>query len=360
MNDRDYAIVIGIRYPQLFPLRATLTDATKFIEWLTSAKGGGVPAKNIATALSDPKLPRDPRAAVPIKRHIDDALIKFGVERQTEIGRRLYFYFAGHGFGPTYNEVVLLMADASDRRLNSNIGLQHLLGLFHDSPLFEELVVVLDCCRDPNPPKRRFVIGAPDPTPEITEDPPQVKQLLFLAASYGEKAYEVTDKATGERRGLLTQAVLEGLSERKNRDARGLVTAEALSQYVSTQVRALAKKAGDPKLDQMPEISANPFPLDMTFGAAAGAGGDRVPVRIVAPAGLTGDLVVADSEGNEIARRPAADATEDQPPWNVDLVRDVWFSVSHSEDPTETGVRLVDDWSALEENGHVFVFPAPE
>ena len=87
-------------------------DATRFMEWIGSEDGGGVPESNrrlIITAFEvNPDKPIDWK---PEQDDIDQALEVFwraprlekevGKQDKEEIflGRRLYFYFAGHGYG---------------------------------------------------------------------------------------------------------------------------------------------------------------------------------------------------------------------------------------------------------------------
>lgn len=135
-NDQDYAVVVGINaYPQLRVLRAAVGDATKFAEWLQLPNGGGLPEKNVRLIVSAETLPTEPLDAKPIQEDIDKALRDFGVEKNQWMGRRLYFYFTGHGIGPNFNNVGMLMAHAAMVRLNYNIGLQNYLDYFHEHVL---------------------------------------------------------------------------------------------------------------------------------------------------------------------------------------------------------------------------------
>src|SRR5882762_2214822 len=105
-NPDHYAIVIGIDgYSQLRRLRASEKDAKKFASWLKSDDGGGLPIENIYMILSPPDLPSNPFDARPVAYQIDDALTRIGLTKGGWIGKRLYFYFAGHGFGPNFNDV---------------------------------------------------------------------------------------------------------------------------------------------------------------------------------------------------------------------------------------------------------------
>jgi hypothetical protein len=348
-NDQDYAIVVGINaYPQLRVLRAAVADATRFAEWLQLPDGGGLPSKNVKLIVSAETLPTEPYDAKPIQEDIDKALRDFGVEKNQRIGRRLYFYFAGHGIGPSFNNVGMLMAHAAMVRLNYNIGLQNYRDFFHEHVLFDELVFVLDCCRDP---ARTVTTTAPAFTPDNGPSG-DVEDLVVLGAAYGEKAFEPTQTDTREPRGLLTKALLEGLKQQQAADPYGNITASSLRDYVRRRVPKLAK---DARLAQMPEVLP---PLnEIMFHTVPPAAVEEVRVRIVAPPGLAGDLVLRDSLAQEMDRRPAAAATKRQPPWEVPLVRNRWYAVEHTADPPGTPSAII-DLRTVKGGTHVFHVPS--
>ncbi len=351
LNPDHYAIVIGIdAYPFLLRLRASAKDAAKFQAWLLADDGGGLPAENIATIISPPTLPPPGTSARPIQDEIDDALIRFGVLRDERVGARLYFYFAGHAFGPRFNDIGMLMANAGPTLLNRNIGLQHYREYFHDQSPFDEVVYILDCCRDRD--------GQPSTRPpSMVKKPPngqvkQVQDFVVLAAAYGEKAWQANDTTAGERRGLLTAAILEGL-QGAARDAQGRITASKLSEYVRTRVPELAKKENREKnLQQEPE--ADPPNQEIVFGPVTAV--NQVNVRIIAPPHLNGELVVLSGSGlTEVARRSAADVTKDKPPWELNLARNSLYLVQHTGSTRETTL----DTRKVKEQPYVIRFPRP-
>lgn len=347
VNGQDYAIVIGINtYPQLRVLRAAVTDAARFAEWLQLPNGGGLPSANVELIVSAETLPTEPFDAKPIQENIDKALRKFGVEQNQRIGRRLYFYFAGHGIGPSFNNVGMLMAHAAMCRLNNNIGLQNYRDYFHEHVLFDELVFILDCCRDH---ARIVTTAGPAFTPDAGP-PGSVEDLVVLAAPYGEKAFEPTEADTREPRGLLTKALMEGLKQQLAADSYGNITASSLREYVRRRVPQLAK---DAKLGQMPEVM--PPVREILFQAAPPAAMEQVQVRIVAPPGLVGDLILRDSAATEMERRPAATATKRQP-WEVTLVRNRWYAIEHTADPPGTPPAFIDLRTV---GGGTYVFHVP-
>ena len=231
-NITDYAIVIGIdNYAHLRPLSSSVRDATQFAEWLTSPEGGGLPLENVQVVLSASEATSNRFRVGPVQRDIDNCLSKLVGNGGMRVGRRLYFYFAGYAIGPTADDVVMLMADASPERLHRNIGLRPYRQFFREAGLFDELVFILDCARD-------AYINVPPVVPEFfvnrNESFQQVKELVIVAAASGRRAFDVaSDK--GEGRGVLTEAVLKGL-QGNAADSQGRITSSGLNAYVSTQL----------------------------------------------------------------------------------------------------------------------------
>jgi hypothetical protein len=359
MNAEDYSIVVGIdTYPQLRVLRSSMRDATLFAEWLQSPDGGDLPKDNVRLLLSKPTLPADPWDAVPVQRDIDRALRDFGAAERKRIGRRLYFYFAGHGIGPTFDDVGLLMADASMETLRSNIGLRPYLVYLHDTVLFDEVIFILDCCRDnvrseqTNGPAFGGAKGTAAAAAGEGDAPMNpVESFVVLAAEYGAEAFAPTSVAGGERRGVLTQAVLEALKGTAAADASGRITAFSLREYV---LRRVPEIATDERLKQAPRIDRVPS-RDIVFRTVPAAQLPRVRVRIMAPAGLGGELIVRQGNGSlEVDRRKAANAVEATAPWELDLLLNSRYEVEHTASDT---ITVLDPQKV--QNTHVYRFPNP-
>ncbi|HZG51237.1 MAG TPA: caspase family protein [Pyrinomonadaceae bacterium] len=347
-NPEHYAIVIGIdKYSQFRPLRAAVRDATRFAEWLESPEGGGLPKSNIhlITSPSEAGEPNtNPFSARPVRDDVDHALARIGVQSKRRIGSRLYFYFAGHGFGPTFDNIGMLMANAAIERLDSNVGLLPYRHFFRDWGFFDEVVFILDCCRDEfvsvNQTSRPgFTFG------QIDGARPPVNDFIVMAAPHGAKAFQAQDTNTGERRGLLTEALLEALQSADAADPRGRFTASSLRAYVERRVPELADAAPiDPltgkKLEQKPEIT--PPPSEIVFGAIPVNQLEQVRVRIVASAGSAGLLELRGNDWSVIASRPANDATADKPPWEEQLLRLKWYALTNTSSPPGTPPTLID------------------
>ena len=288
-NSEDYAIVVGINnYPDLRSLSAAERDATRFAEWLHAPDGGDLPIENIHQILSsDYKEPSSPFRAQPLQIDIDEVYAKLGVDSKTRVGRRLYFYFAGHGLAPSFDDVALLMANAARTRLSSNIGLRKYRSFLHDAAPFDEVIIFLDCCRDF---EDRAEPQGPMFTNRLNQDrAPLVKDFLMLAAGYGRKAFEPQAGDSGDRRGLLTEAILKGLKEDEGID--GQITAASLAAYVKRCVPELAKAAG---LKQAPEIPV--ITSEIVFTKVREAEIAEVGVTIEAAPGLEGELVLKNGE----------------------------------------------------------------
>ena len=239
-NINDYAIVIGIdEYAELRRLSSAVQDATRFAEWLTSPEGGGLPPDNVQLILSPLESSSDLSTARPVQRDIDNCVSKLVGNGGMRVGRRLYFYFAGHAIGPTADDVAMLLANASPVRLGNNIGLQPYRRFFREAGLFDELVFILDCSRDP-------YVNVPPSSPSFVvhknESLPQVKELVIIAPSSGRRTFDpLSSKEEG--RGVVTDAVLEGL-QGKAVDPQGKITSYELMAYVRHRAAQLSPEPG--------------------------------------------------------------------------------------------------------------------
>ncbi len=356
---QDFAIVIGVTYPSgtLGGLRGTRGDAAAFTEWVKSPRGGNVPKDNIRVVLSPARAQRSPRTARPVQEQVDDALEDLGVSLSTKpVGRRLYFYFTGHGFGRRPDEVCMLMAHATRKHLNRNIGLREYRNFFQEHLYFEEVVYVLDCCRDLASPLSGSAPQLPTWTLDSDVPPPVVSDLVILAAPNGMMAHETIDQKTKKPRGLFTLALLDVLA------GNLCVDGSNLNDVLNARMAALAPANGGTITGQRATVEERDNRNSgLVLRKAPAADTSTVPVRIVAPKGLKGELVVCEGTTNEIERRAAAKATRDDPPWLVELSPSRSYAVRHEKNATADPLFAVIDWVHLEatkEDGrHAFIFP---
>jgi hypothetical protein len=336
-NSDHYAIVIGIDgYSQLPTFLTSGRDATEFAKWLRDPDGGGLPPDNVALIISPPGFPTTPYQARPIQDDVDEALTLFGIEEERRIGKRLYFYFAGHGFGPQFDDVGMLMAPASVKKLLYNIGLRHYRSFLRATEAFDEIIFILDCCRDP---RGGIETGAPKFTLAKVGTGANVQDFVLLAAVYGDQAFQPFNPSAGERRGILTQALLEGLKNANAADGLGRFTTASLSKYVMERMPELSK---DAKVIQKPEIDDTQVKREVVFYTIPESQLEKIPVRIVAPPGLNGDLVLLDVHGRELDRHPAATAVIGHPEWIVNLVRNRQYQVKHSLSGPNAQFNIID------------------
>lgn len=241
VNKDDYAIVIGIDKYSLLPrLSGAREDAVTFADWLQNKEGGGLLPEHIELILSPDKSPEPAQMPLPLQAQVDNALKRFKIIHKKWIGRRLYFYFSGHGYGQ-YDDIGMFMAPASTDQLNYNIGLRQYKIFLSQWGFFDEMVFILDCCRDPfcygEPQKPSFTF----PPHEIPNPAPKVENFVVLATDHGRQSFSVWDDNTGKKRGILTRAVIEGLGENLATDGKGRITASSLRDYVIGRVPQIAK-----------------------------------------------------------------------------------------------------------------------
>jgi hypothetical protein len=345
----DYAIIVGIdsyaktQNDKAFsPLTSAVKDATEFKKWLISPTGGAMEESpsRIFTINSPPVLNDQlplPTDARPIKDQIDDALAAMGFGDGRRIGDRLYFYFSGHGIGLGSSEVALMMANALRTMENRNIGLRQYREYMQERHLFDEVIFIADCCRTRE--TKPIEPGGPVFTDPKAPHMPPVRDVAILAAEYGELSFAVSGG-----KGLLTQALLEGLNGSPEAvDQKGRVTSNTLKNFLPERVRKLAK---DNLVMQSPELNLFPEKTEIVFCKPK----KTVKVKIIAAAGLAGDIIVCDGEKNELSRREAALATNDSP-WEVELFDSASPYLVKVTGPNRT---LMFTLSEVKENNNVF------
>ena len=345
MGDKDFAIVVGISHyyhdNDLGPLDGAVEDAKKFFAWLASSEGGALPTSNIKLILSThyPK-PQDFNRAQPMLNDINEALIAFGMNKSIRSLDRLYFYFTGHGLGIEFDDVALLLANASRKKPYDNIGLRkYRIHLRNASP-YKHLLFFLDCCRNLD-----ISIEGEGPRQgpqQITEDAYNVEDYIFFATSYGRKAFEPPDPVTTKRRGLFTKALLEALDEKKAADPLLRVTAWSLDEYLSRRVPQLAKETGTPRTQEPKSYWERGDFLLVRAGSLP-----HVNIRVTADPGLDGFFVLSDGAYKEIARHDVAHT-----PWDFNLKVPGLFSLVHSSSEREEIINTRE----IRDTPHVYHF----
>src|SRR5262249_35952501 len=142
-------------------LEGAVSDARNFYEWVCDTDGGGVAEPNARLIIST----ENPIA--PIQDQIDEKLLQL-MKRASALGggRRLYFYFSGHGatdIREPVENVALLLARWSKDMARVALSSRGYADQLKGAGMFEELAVFLDCCRS-------IGVGAVGMPPTITFD----------------------------------------------------------------------------------------------------------------------------------------------------------------------------------------------
>lgn len=249
----DFAVVVGIdRYGGLRDLQGAENDAGDFDAWLRKPTGGDLPDDHIATLLGRELGPgTNPRAD-----EVDNEFSKLhsGLERRVNAGRtgrRLYIFLAGHGFDPEGDDAALLCATATPRRLGDHISGRLYSLWFKKAALFEEIVLIMDCCRD----DYTRIPMRPPPWGEENRPGTRTKMFRGLATRWSFQSRESLDPTGGDRiRGFYSRVLIDVLNA-------GRVTGEELKKYTLNGLTDLVSSEL-----QDPEIHTDP---GLVFGEAA-------------------------------------------------------------------------------------------
>jgi len=262
-NDQDFAVMAAVsRYPGWTgrDLEGPVHDLREFAEWLLDPTGGDIPPTNApeldawlrggppATTFGaastvqffvTPPPPDDATMTIansrPITHLVEQAFTSLHhraearlVTGDRRLGRRLYIYFAGHGFAPDKRETALLMADATSSSPGFHVVGRAYADHFAIANIFDEVVLVMDCCREDN------AVVPQRPIPFLTtKGAAPGKPFCALAAGWDQKSAELPSPNGGPKRGVFTRTLLEGL-----RGARrgGVVTSASLEAWVKARM----------------------------------------------------------------------------------------------------------------------------
>lgn len=320
MPATDHALVVGVDcYPALRSLRGAEADAQDFYRWVTDPVGGGVPLAN-ATRVVTSLYPLAAEAddALPAKQQIEKFFT--AVENLAQknnaanvglkTGRRLYMFFAGHGFAPSLDRSGVLMANATDTILH-NIAPFLWADRLYQGGWFDEVLLFQDACRsrssdaDLTPPflKSRLMPGAQNR-----------KRFYVFAAKNWQLAQEKRD-GNGKMHGVFSATLLAGLSGGARDPVTGEVTTTQLKAYLQDN---MSKRLSDEELAN-DEIAKRPEVYDPDpFVIVAGAQIPKFLVRVSLPrANLNARI-----EDGALAQAAAANPAPQ--PWNVMLPRGLY------------------------------------
>lgn len=279
MACNDYALVVGIsKYPALGDLSGPENDARDFRDWLIDPGGGNVPEGNVSLILSSdhppPASPLEAKPGISEVTLVLDRYVERGMENGT-VGRRLYLYFAGHGFAPELEDAALFMANAAKGRTGYHITGRPYANWFRKAAFFSEVVLLMDCCRD-NYKRARPQLP---PYEDISATTPAERFYAF-ATQWSRKAREGPWGSGGTPRGIFTLALLDALRGGAPRDANGQVSGADLESYVINSIRSNTKAFAEGEERPDPEFDFN-HAVGFKFNAPAGEAACNPPKPVM-------------------------------------------------------------------------------
>ena len=237
---QDFAVVVGLNsYPAFEPLAGAEGDITDFAAWLREV---GVPAANLSVVLGSEydgvQTAEGGRPNVSdIERHFRALLQRGRVSGR--LGRRLYIVLAGHGFAPDIDSAALLTAEATVEELGYHIPGREVANAMARSGSFDEVVLIMDCCRDAVPGIAARPLFWSIGHAEVDH----VRQAACFAGPFGAGSSEgFIDEVQGFR-GLFSRAVLKGLKGWAAA-TNGSVTVTSLRDFVEYYLPTIGGTSG--------------------------------------------------------------------------------------------------------------------
>lgn len=249
-NSRDYAIVAGVAEYGALPkrkLKGPPNDVAHIADWLVDPLGGDVPAANVKMLWANPPpLPPGNGYPTPADQPKFDSiyLTLFNLIEDLEAadtrGRRIYVFLAGHGesVARARTDAVMLAKDWTQKLQGRGISGAALLDYIRYKQAFEEVILIMDCCRNEN-----VALLAPSGPPWGAIDAypfPEPNWMFVRAARPKEPAYEepFPTPTSPNVFGILTRAALDALLHYR---PNGDLTAQAFRNYVYNRVEQIAE-----------------------------------------------------------------------------------------------------------------------
>jgi hypothetical protein len=334
MGETDWAIVVGIQsYPGISSVDGPDNDANDFYDWLVDPKGGAVPNRQVKR-ITTTRPYKNASRAKPTFFMIEEDLSSIRnqarkrpiIDNHFYLGRRLYLFFAGHGFAPREEETALIMANATDVQIGAGF---HWLGQrtanwFYKAGYFDEIVLLMDCCRNQ--------YAVPELSwpwkDEVASDFAERVRRYYAFATRWSKETRGIRAENGRVNGKFTSAVLQGL-RRATASTSNAVTTGSLSAFIQKEV---------------PGLRPSDF-IDDDFELVRVDQVNMYPVRVIIPPGVEGRQIriVSFVNGEECQ---VAGATAVSPDWRLNLPNGV-YELQVPE------INLVDRWFFKVNGGEV-------
>jgi len=328
-NIHDYAVVVGVsHYDGLTMLNGPAKDAEEFKNWLIDTKGGNIPEENCHLVLSTES------PLLPIQDHIDQLFKKiFMILKYDDFGgRRLYFYFSGHGLGIEWRDTALVLPPWSDMMRNYALSSSEYLKAIIESGYFKEVFFFLDCCRN-----RMIGVRGANPlfgSVKPGEGTPKCVSYGFSATEFDNKAFEaVIQPGNGSlldndrTRGLFTVALINGL---KGAAAiNGRITTRTLMDYLHLHLPLMALEH---KKTQIPRFHIDSDIIETTILEGLPTQSIELNIQFREKARK---VILEDSNLNTIKN----DST-DTGPWKI-AVKKGLYAIRYAEDElSTTSIRI--------------------
>ena len=223
--------MVGIEdYPYFRSLHGAANDARAFRDWLCDERGGGLDPRHVRLVLSDPEQ------ETPAQDEIDRELVTIlKAAKACGGGRRLYFYFSGHGaMNPDRmrNDIALLLTRWSESLVRLALSTELYSSTLCSTGLFDEVAIFIDCCRSIS----ASVVGL-EPLFVYTWGQPTgaARRFLAFATEACNPAFEYPESARWH--GIFTQCLLSILREPSSSGIR----ADQLKARLETDVEKKAR-----------------------------------------------------------------------------------------------------------------------
>lgn len=265
MAETDWAVVVGIEtyFDSGLPaLQGPENDAREFYDWVIAADGGAVPEDHAFCVLSS-TFPRPFQTLVDAKPTAQEITDTFEALRKVAnanvekgdgytIGRRIYLFFAGHGFAPSHrqDQTALIVADAQP----GHGQIAHFMGSWiadwlYEARLFEEVFLFMDCCRSSNECAQLYTPFENEPADDFWK----VRRFYAYGSRAGKEARE--RDFNGKVHGIFTRTLLDGLrGAAYDPEDPSRITAESLRNLLYNAYPEYM----DPALRDDPEIPSEP------------------------------------------------------------------------------------------------------
>jgi hypothetical protein len=304
---QDRALVVGINcYPAIGPLHGAEADARDFYSWVTDPAGGGVAPANATLILGRLGPSGKARDAEPTRaqiedffRDIDDAANQNSADGLgLTAGKRLYMFFSGHGFAPSFDRSAVLVANTTPTALD-NLACRLWADRLFEGGWFQELLLFQDACRN------RLGAGTLMPPFLGRRNAPGSARFYALAGQDGKLALEKPD-STGQNRGVFTLTLMEGLRVHARDPISKAITDASLKAYLQSNMKAKYTEAEQENEEnaQIPDVF-NPDPFVILPAPPGAVAATLFPVRI-SLAGLKAQItngtftVIAQNEGTQV------------------------------------------------------------